>query len=565
MRLTGISIQKYRSIKKTPRLNLGSMTVLVGPNNEGKSNILRGMATSMRILRRFGIAGRSRQTAKLYLATNDYNWADDYPKDLQLKTPDGNTIIDLWFELSDDEKSAFHELIGVKLKTELPIRLTLNRWAEFSVRKQGPGRVGLMKKSGQIASFIGQRLRIEYVQSVRTAKDAASVVRDMLSEQLDEIFEEEEYQAALETLTSALQPVLTPLSEELTQTLSDFLPEVKNVTIDLPVYNMAEILARQSRILVDDGVSTELSFKGDGVQSLAALALVRKSVSIGRRALFLALEEPEAHLHPRAIHQVRKVLADIAVNQQVVVTTHSPLLVNRFNLNSNIIVRGSRAQPADSISDLRACLGVRAADNLSSASLVLLVEGLCDERAIKSIIAEQDPDLCKKIDEGTLAIESLNSAANLSAKLESLRQQICRYIVLLDNDASGILAAEKARGDGLLLPSEEHFTIAPGMKESEFEDCLDPDVYTKEIVNSFGVNLNSKEFRKAGKKWSDRVSDTFRSQGKQFDPRVKAAVKRTVAEAVVTNGQKALHPQRSTALIALISEVRRQLDDISTQ
>jgi putative ATP-dependent endonuclease of OLD family len=50
MRLELFSVQNFRSIKKAEKLPLGEFTVLLGPNNEGKSNILQAMVLGMQEL-----------------------------------------------------------------------------------------------------------------------------------------------------------------------------------------------------------------------------------------------------------------------------------------------------------------------------------------------------------------------------------------------------------------------------------------------------------------------------------------------------------------------------------
>ncbi len=50
MRLEQFSVQNFRSIEKAEKLPLGDFTVLLGPNNEGKSNILQAMVMGMQEL-----------------------------------------------------------------------------------------------------------------------------------------------------------------------------------------------------------------------------------------------------------------------------------------------------------------------------------------------------------------------------------------------------------------------------------------------------------------------------------------------------------------------------------
>src|SRR5690349_15649458 len=104
MKIAGIAIQKYRSIKRTPRLNLGDITILIGPNNEGKSNVLRALVVSMQVLRIYGVGAvttsrtsttrtTSQRPTRRTINRRIFDWTLDFPKDLQDKTPEGNTII----------------------------------------------------------------------------------------------------------------------------------------------------------------------------------------------------------------------------------------------------------------------------------------------------------------------------------------------------------------------------------------------------------------------------------------------------------------------------------------
>ena len=47
MQLVNFSVTNYRSITKAHKINLQNITVLVGRNNEGKSNILMALNVAM--------------------------------------------------------------------------------------------------------------------------------------------------------------------------------------------------------------------------------------------------------------------------------------------------------------------------------------------------------------------------------------------------------------------------------------------------------------------------------------------------------------------------------------
>jgi predicted ATPase len=168
--------------------------------------------------------------------------------------------------------------------------------------------------------------------------------------------------------------VLDRLSKGIRDTLTQFLPAIKDVKVRIASEARIQAL-RRSEVIVDDGTPTPLTYKGDGVQSLAALALMRhasETASKGKH-LILALEEPESHLHPSAIHGLKRVLQELASTQQIVLMTHCPLFVDRTNISANILVNENTARPAHNIREIREILGVRASDNLRHAELVLTV------------------------------------------------------------------------------------------------------------------------------------------------------------------------------------------------
>ncbi|GEM_PF-2918221 len=54
MDIVSFSVTNYRSLTKAYKLPIRRSTVLIGPNNEGKSNILRALVTILEMLSRIG-------------------------------------------------------------------------------------------------------------------------------------------------------------------------------------------------------------------------------------------------------------------------------------------------------------------------------------------------------------------------------------------------------------------------------------------------------------------------------------------------------------------------------
>jgi len=474
MDLVSFSVTNYRSITKAYKLPIRRSTVLIGPNNEGKSNIVRALVISLEMLSRIGGVKIQRGRLRSSERYNEfYEWQRDFPVSLQSKSPPGESIFNLELQLSELEVAEFETEVQSKLNGTLPIELTLGeKQAGFKVLKKGPGGPALSKKAEQIAQFISKRVNLSYIPAVRTAKSVHEIVGELVERELAAVESHAAYQDALKAVAKIQQPVLDKISASIKETLKEFLPNVREVRVSIPEEERFRALRRACEIVVDDGTPTQLIRKGDGVQSLAALSIMRhasESSGAGRN-LILAIEEPESHLHPNAIHQLKEVVAEIARKHQVIMTTHCPLFVDRTSIKSNVLVHNNKATPAKDGKQIQEILGVRASDNLQHAELILVVDGEEDRRSVAALQKEHSKPLAAALAQQGLGIESLQGGSNLSYKLSQIREAMCLAHTLLDNDDCGLKASRKAEQEGLLILADVTFTTCTGMKESEIED-----------------------------------------------------------------------------------------------
>ena len=563
VQIVEFSLQRYRSIQRAEKLQLGDLTILIGPNNEGKSNILQGLVTGMRLLASTqGGTKVGRQPSNLTryrVRQDDYDWERDFPIGLQSSKPDGSTMFDFVFELSADEIAEFKLEVKSNLNGTLPIRLTATAESlNFEVRKKGPGGKALTSKRNQIAAFVARRINPQAIPSIRTAQESMRIVDSMVQRELRKLEGSSDYVAAMEKVTELQKPILDEIGSNLREMLNTFLPEVSAVHLEVKdrYRRMSEC-----EITVDDGTATDLRHKGDGVQSLAAISLIHHVAqqSPASREIVLAIEEPEAHLHPRAIHQVRRVLGEIASRQQVILTTHSPLLVNRAHIGANVIVHRKRARPAQSIAEIREVLGVRVADNLSAAEVALIVEGSEDTRSLRALLSERSAVVRVALDDGRLAIDDMHGCGNLRYRLALMADHLCTTHVLLDNDAAGIAAAEHARNEGLLEFADQTFAASVGMRESELEDWMSLDLYREPVRRKYNVDLSTPTFKKRRDKWSTRAGREFQRAGQIWNDAVKQDVKDLIATLAATNPHQALQPEWSTAFAGLVAALEEKL------
>lgn len=509
MQIVSFSVSNYRSITTAYRLPIRQSTVLIGPNNEGKSNVLRALVTTLEVLQE--LSGRRIMRGRFRSYSVDsrggYSWAHDFPISLKDKKPEGESVFEIEFQLTSQEVAEFAKEVGNNLNGTLVVQLSLGKQSPgFKVLKRGPGGPALSKKAEKIASFVAKRININYIPAVRTSEAAEEIVSRMVEREMSAIETDPAYIKALAEVAKLQQPLLDLLSNGIKSTLQEFLPNVKQVKVAISQEARYRALRRVCEIIVDDGTPTSLARKGDGIQSLAALSLMRQALgsSIAGKQLILAIEEPESHLHPNAIHQLKSVLNEIARTNQVIMTTHCPLFVDRASIKSNIIVHRNRARAAKNVREIRDVLGVRASDNLQHAELILVVEGEEDRRAVKALFTQHSRLLASALSQGALGIESLQGGSNLSYKLSQIRESLCISHSFLDHDEAGIKAFEKATQDGLLTGADIHFTVCDGRSEAEIEDLYEETLYATMLQNKYGVSTQNPKFR-GREKWSDRL------------------------------------------------------------
>lgn len=158
MKIIEFSVTNFRSITKAYRVPLNDISILIGKNNEGKSNLLKALNIAMKSLRDFSeIDGRKRQF--LYSLRGNqpeyYVWQNDFPISLQMKKGIKESIFRLEFELNEEEITEFKNEIKSNLNGTLPIEIKIdsNGSPVISVIKKGRGSKTLNSKSKKLRNI----------------------------------------------------------------------------------------------------------------------------------------------------------------------------------------------------------------------------------------------------------------------------------------------------------------------------------------------------------------------------------------------------------------------------
>nr|VFK11059.1 MAG: putative ATP-dependent endonuclease of the OLD family [Candidatus Kentron sp. LPFa]VFK27402.1 MAG: putative ATP-dependent endonuclease of the OLD family [Candidatus Kentron sp. LPFa] len=349
MRLSEIELRNFRGIGSL-HLPLDGLAVLIGENNTGKSTVLE--AIRLVLTRGFGIrrggqfteydfhlkdAGAAPQTADpisiiLHFAEERENeWPDaviqQMDEVIQFDPKTGFRHIRLQAKGVFNSDSASFETQWAFLDAkgaELPLKnaAQINLITRFVP-------IFFLSALRDTSREFGQRGQFwsGFLKSIQLPDDE----REQLEENLREINE---------TLIGA-NPGLTEVTKKIADT-GQFVPldsdnPVALETIPTRVFDMIGKI--QVHLKSSYGAKLPLQHHGEGTQSLAVLMLFQAFVATNLAEAYapestpiLALEEPEAHLHPSAIRSLGSFLKDMT--GQILVSSHSGDLVSRVPITA---------------------------------------------------------------------------------------------------------------------------------------------------------------------------------------------------------------------------------------
>lgn len=564
MKLISFSVSNYRSITRAHRIQLHDLTILVGKNNEGKSNIIKAISLSLNIIKRhfFLVRRKFTEYSKYFGSDFDYVWQRDFPVACQnKKSGSKSTIFELEFLLSKQELELFNKYTKSRLSTPdfmIIIEIGEDNYPRLKVSKKGTSK--LNNKVQLINEFVANNIVFNYIPAIRTESQAIDLIRDTLAQELKVVENNSEYIEAIKTINRLQKEPLNGIAKKVQNTLQTFIPSIKNVKIDIEESIRRSSLRRAVEVSIDDGVLTNIEYKGDGIKSLATLAMLTDRYNVDQSSI-IAIDEPEAHLHPGSIRQLNNILQGLVKDNQVIIATHNQLFINKNDIKSNIIVSSGKASPAKNIKEIRDVLGVKLADNLISCSCKIFVEGMTDKKIIESLLSIV-PNIKRRLVNNEICVEALGGASRLVSKLYETNNTIFDYYVLLDNDESGREAYKKAEDQGLIDLSKVTFTTCIGKKNSEFEDLIKPEVYIDAININYGMHLKLGDFNNMNK-WSNQLKSLFLAEGKPWNSDLEEEIKEVVSNIICQNivqGKEVFIANRIKPINSFLDNVGTLLD-----
>jgi putative ATP-dependent endonuclease of the OLD family len=518
MKLSNIEIRNYKSIKYL-EVHIDSLTAIVGKNNFGKSAILDAIQcfygektidvddfhlgtdedieikitfddiTDSDIERCFGYKSMlAKVKAKIKERAND----EDYAKKQFEK-------------LNNEREKKFQETLE-KYNLDFPNKCAIT--VTFSYSKKGKSTYKIGEDTAISKADLFKFLPpIKVISAIRTPeKEMTAGTKSNLKELISLLQSENDSEDYIELPKTEgklsygeIKALISQKEEEKCKYLSDdltlnFQNAINNdsLSVKVKIDNNFKFDFKYKTVLEDKDVpgrEIDILSCGTGLQSIMILSILQTYIKLKKDDDFILLiEEPEVYLHPSLQRKMISTLLKISEKNQVILTTHSPIIVSKIdkgNIHCVTKEKGVTSLVEATVENIVQELGIQVSDILNKQA-VIFVEGKDDARLFSLLINKiaKYKGLDSNFSEKYIDIIQTDGFDKMSfyANAHILHKDAVKvpYWVITDSDGEYIEDRKRAlmgkgKANGLNLKEEQFKILSEYAIESYF---LDPNLLT---------------------------------------------------------------------------------------
>lgn len=300
-----LRIQNYGCVQDA-EFRFTPLHALIGPNDSGKSTVLRALLT-MNVV---GVNGIAESRLRRALEGSTIN----KPIIIRLMTS--------WHPTFGEPIGAAFCCAAGQLSTTLGTRSSL-----------------LLKRSAADFLSTTPTLRAESLKQIayplqllRLDPDALRIPCSLIQDGQPLRFQDE-HGRGLPAIYDAIVTRDVQAFVELNAEIQQLFPDVKSITLLNPGNNQKAI-----GVKLHNGTLVPAELMSEGLLYYLAFAALRHTDP----PAILLIEEPENGLHPARIAEVMRVLRKLSESMQIILATHSPLVVNELQPDEVTVVTRSR-------------------------------------------------------------------------------------------------------------------------------------------------------------------------------------------------------------------------------
>jgi putative ATP-dependent endonuclease of the OLD family len=342
MKISKLKIQNYRTLEKVDLHFNHSFTAICGPNDCGKTNIVRVIRALMREDDRFSYREIEEIIAK-----------DNYPK---WKQSEADKTIQITFELElDKDRDIGLYQFAIKhlsLSTQaqvLVFEMTVVHQNE-KIEPQVSIKIGNKTVDGldaqQVLKTIRSSKTVLFHNSTRSEPRYYGGMRGSLRELSNE--SQIHFDSMKKSVARTLKKVAKKHQEQIEELLGRL--EAKyHVGLSLPDFDIGSF--PYDITLGQKHFEVPLDDWGSGTQNRTMILMTlfrarqisQSEAAASKITPIIIIEEPESFLHPSAQAEFGRIIQDLSeeFQVQVIVTTHSPYMLSKDKPTSNVLLKRS--------------------------------------------------------------------------------------------------------------------------------------------------------------------------------------------------------------------------------
>lgn len=312
MKINRIEIKRFRSILDL-KLQINpenNFSTICGANNSGKTNVLKAL--------------------NIFFNPEKYIVAEDTPNHKYYGSRGGATYpeITVFFKTQTEEfkikrvfdinglekTTATKNIISSKVKTQLD-------------------EVEIEKIFGQIAFFFIPAINISF----------PNLINSLIDDVYDLEYEKARFRGLKQDLKTTFDNYINGLVEILNQLAGEINPIFKSFNDNwsvgfensADVKKFKDLISEDIEFFLNDKSNRNVQGKGSGLQRLGYILLHSRIIEkLKKKSVIFCVDEPDVFLHQGLQKKLKDHLQEIAKNQQVIITSHSPVFIDSYKLDN---------------------------------------------------------------------------------------------------------------------------------------------------------------------------------------------------------------------------------------